>query len=67
MNSHYFPDVGVAVKVRKLQLVSEALNLLDQARTKLAATEGEKLNEIAEKIEQLRKEVLDAVKEVLDA
>ncbi len=64
MNSAYFPEVGI-VAARKLHLISDALGLLDQARTKLAACEGEKLNEIAEEIEQLRLKVLRAVREVL--
>lgn len=65
MNSAYFPQVGIAATARKLKLISDALALLDQARTKLAATEGEKFNELAEEIEQLRLKVLKAVREVL--
>lgn len=65
MNRNYFPEVGIAVVARKLCLISEALGLLDQARTKLAATENEQLNDIAGEIEQLRLKVLGAVKEVL--
>jgi|Deesub1362B_J571_1020462.scaffolds.fasta_scaffold00743_21 hypothetical protein len=65
MNRNYFPDVGVAYHARKLQLVSEALGLLDQARTKLAATEGDRFNDLAGQIEKLRLEVLKAVREVL--
>ena len=65
VSSAYFPEVGIAAAAKKLQLVSEALGLLDQARTKLAATEGERFNEIAEEIEQLRLEILKATREML--
>ena len=65
MNRNYFPEVGIAIVARKLYLISEALGLLDQARTQLAATESEQLNEIAREIQQLRLEILRAVREVL--
>ena len=65
MNRNYFPEVGIANAAKKLRLISEALGLLDQARTKLAATESEQLNEIAREIGQLRLEILRAVREVL--
>jgi|Deesub1362B_J571_1020462.scaffolds.fasta_scaffold00781_24 hypothetical protein len=65
MNRNYFPEVGIANAAKKLRLVSEALEYLDLARTRLAATEGEKFNEIAGEIEQLRLKVLKAVREVL--
>ncbi len=63
--NRYFPEVGIANAAKKLKLISEALGLLDQARTMLAATESEQLNDIAGEIEQLRLEILKAVREVL--
>ena len=63
----YFPEVGIANAAKKLRLISEALEYLDFARTKLAATESKQLNDIAEEVEKLRLKVLKAVREVLPA
>lgn len=58
-------QVGVACYAMNLQLISEALELLGQAGTKLAAVEGERFRDLAGKVEELRLEVLRAVREAL--
>ena len=52
-------EVGVAIYARKLKLISDALGLLENVRTKLFATENDQLIEIAEKVEEIQKEICE--------
>lgn len=65
MNRAYFPELSIANAARKLHLISNALGLLDEARTKLAACEDEQFVELAERVESIRLDILKAIREIL--
>lgn len=52
-------EIGVAAYARKLELVSKALGLLEDAKTKLFATENDQLIKIADKVADIQKEICE--------